>query len=83
MNCLKKDLMLVIMAFKHRLKMVQVLIAVSESSDRLQLAPFEPWDGKILLVLNYLSRHLVMYNGSYFYGWTMVAFPRTFRQYFK
>jgi hypothetical protein len=37
-----------------------VLIAVSESSDRLQLlAPFEPWDGKILLVLNYLSRHLV------------------------
>jgi hypothetical protein len=35
-----------------------VLIAVSESSDRLQLYHLNHGMVKILLVLNYLSRHL-------------------------
>jgi aconitate hydratase len=36
-----------------------VEVTVSETSDRLQLlAPFAPWDGKTLLVLNCLSKHL-------------------------
>jgi aconitate hydratase len=38
--------------------MVRVLIAVSESSDRLQLlAPFEPWDGKNITGAKLLIRH--------------------------
>jgi aconitate hydratase len=58
-----------------------VQVAVSETSDRLQLlAPFDAWDGK-----NYYRSKIVnqsfwkMYNGPHFYGWTMVAFPWSFR----
>jgi hypothetical protein len=34
---------------------------------------------KILLGLKYYQSIWKMYYRSYFYGWTMVAFPRTFR----
>jgi hypothetical protein len=64
--------------FQVQLLMVQVQVSVSETSERLQLlAPFAPWDGKILQ-LNCLSKHLE--NVLLTFLWQdHVMFPWTFR----
>ena len=54
---------------------VQVL--VSPTSHRLQLLdPFTPWEGTDLKGLRLTDQSKrKMYNGSYFYGWSMVEIP--------
>lgn len=58
-----------------------VIVSVNEDSERLQLlAPFQPWDGNNITGAKLLIKAFgKMYYGSHLYGWTMVAFQRTFR----